>query len=174
MKPFKGNMECKVVTVESLENPYVIPLLMNCKVDNPEQISSRVPLTVQDNATFIVDLDSLANRKDVFSDDNGAWLMKGNRVKFYSLVKDSDGQVTTLERVSAEDSADIFVRRRPYICKSCPEFHRTIVSIEYGKEVEKWFPLVLVHYYSEGEPRKFVVVTHGNWKAGSAPLPPYK
>lgn len=137
MKPFKGNMECKVVTVESLENPYVIPLFMNCKVDNPELISSRVPLTVQDNATFIIDLESLANRKDVFSDDNGAWLMKGNRVKFYSLVKDSDGQVTSLERVSAEDSADIFVRRRPYICKSCPEFHKTIVSIEYGKEVEK-------------------------------------
>lgn len=173
MKPFKGNMECKVVTVESLENPYVIPLLMNCKVDNPELISSRVPLTVQDNATFIIDLDSLANRKDVFSDDNGAWLMKGNRVKFYSLVKDSDGQVTSLERVSAEDSADIFVRRRPYICKSCPEFHKTIVSIEYGKEVEKWFPLVLVHYYFEGEPRKFAVTAHGNRKAGSAPLPPY-
>ena len=106
MKPFKGNMECKVVTVESLEI-HVIPLRMNCKVDNPELISSRVPLTVQDNATFIIDLDSLANRKDVFSDDNGAWLMKGNRVKFHSLVKDSDGQVTTLERVSAEDSADI-------------------------------------------------------------------
>ena len=99
--------------------------------------------------------------------------MKGNRVKFYSVVKNSDGQVTLLKRVSAEDSADISVRRRPYSCKSCPEFHTTIVFIEYGKEVDKWFPLVLVNYYFDREPKKFAVAPHGNRKAGSTSLPPY-
>lgn len=42
-----------------------------------------------------------------------------------------------LERVLVEDSVDIFVRRRLYICKSCLEFYKIIVFIEYGKEVEK-------------------------------------
>lgn len=71
-----------------------------------------------------------------------------------------------LERVLVEDSVDIFVRRRLYICKSCLEFYKIIVFIEYGKEVEKWFLLVLVYYYFEGELRKFVVVVYGNRKVG--------
>ena len=38
---------------------------MNCKKDNPELISSRMPYAIQKTGTFIIDLDSLGNRKDV-------------------------------------------------------------------------------------------------------------
>ena len=96
--------------------------------------------------------------------------MKGNREKLYSVTKNSDGQVSSLCMVSSE--VDISVRRRPYTCKSCPHFHKTIVTIEYGKSIEKWFPLVLLNYYWEGKPRKFKVAPHGNRKPGSS-LPPY-
>ena len=64
------------------------------------------------------------------------------------------------------------MRRRPYTCKSCPQFHKTIVTIEYGKSVEKCFPLVLAHYYWEGKPKKFKVASHGNRKLGAL-VPPY-
>ena len=67
-----------MVTLENLENPFIIPLLMNCRMDNPELISSRMPYTIQENGTFIIDLNSLGHRKDIFCDDNGAWVMKGN------------------------------------------------------------------------------------------------
>ena len=149
-----------MVTLESLENPFIIPLLMNCRKDNPELISSRMPYSIQETGTFIIDLDSLGNRKDVVCDDNGAWTMKGNREKLYCDTKNLEGQVSLLRKVSSE--ADISVRRRTYICKSCPEFHKTIVTIEYGKSIEKWFSLALVHYYWEGKPRKFKVAPHGN------------
>ena len=79
-------------------------------------------------------------------------------------------KVSLLRKVSSE--ADISVRRRPYICKSCPEFHKTIFTIEYGKSIEKWFSLALVHYYWEVKPRKFKVVPHGNCKLESS-APPY-
>ena len=159
-----------MVTLESLENPFIIPLLMNCKKDNPELISSRMPYAIQKSGTFIIDLDSLGNRKDVFCDDNGAWTMKGNREKLYCVTKNFEGQVSLLYKVSSE--ADISVRRRPYICKSCPEFHKIIVTIEYGKSIDKWFSLALVHYYWEGKPRKFKVAPHGNRKPESS-APPY-
>ena len=61
--------------------------------------------------------------------------MKGNREKLYSVTKNSNGQVSSLCKVSTE--ADISVRRRPYTSKSCLQFHKTIVTIEYGKSVEK-------------------------------------
>ena len=170
MRLFEGHQGCRMVTLESLENPFIIPLLMNCRMDNPELISSRLPYSIQENGTFIIDLNSLDHRKDIFCDDNGAWVMKGNRGKLYSVTKNSEGQVSSLCKVSSE--ADISVRRRPYACKSCPQFHKTIVTIEYGKSIEKWFPLVLVHYYWEGKPRKFKVASHGNCKLGSS-VPPY-
>ena len=66
------------------------------------------------------------------------------------------------------------VRRHPYICKSCPEFHKTIVTIEYGKSINKWFSLALVHYYWEGKPRQFKVAPHGNRKPESSVPPDVK
>lgn len=88
--------------------------------------------------------------------------MKGNREKLHSaLCKDSS-------------EADISVRRHPYACKFCPQFHKIIVTIEYEKLIKKWFPLVLVHQYREAKPRKFKVASHGNRKLESLVPPSLK
>lgn len=146
--------------LERLQNPFIIPLLMNCRMDNPELISSQLPCPIQENQTFIIDLNSLAHRKDIFCDDKRSRVVKGNREKLQSAqCKDSS-------------EADISVRRQPYACKFCPQFHKIIVTIEYGKLIKKWFPLVLVHQYREAKPRKFKVASHGNRKLESL-VPPY-
>ena len=72
-------MMTRMVMLESLENPFIIPLLKNCRMDNPELISSRLPYPIQENETFIIDLNSLAHRKDIFCDDKRSRVMKGNR-----------------------------------------------------------------------------------------------
>ena len=134
---------------------------MNCTNDNEEPISSsvHVPHAIQENGTFLIDLDKLANRKDVFADDNGVWTMKGSRSKSYSVEKDAVGQVVSLNK--SQEIADIIVRRRPYVCKSCPDHHKTVISIEYGKDRDRWYPIVLLHYYFDGEPKEFTVAAHG-------------
>ena len=163
--PFRANRDCKIVNLESIENPFVVLLLMNCKNDNEELISSSVPHAIQENGTFLIDLDKLANRKDVFAGDNGVWTIKGSQSKSYSVEKDADGQVVSLNK--SQENSDIIVRRRPYVCKSCPDYHKTIISIEYGKDIDKWYPIVLLHYYFDGEPKEFTVAAHGNRKAKS-------
>jgi len=45
---------------------------MNCKRDHERLISSTVPFAIQENATFLIDIDELPNRKDVFCDDDGS------------------------------------------------------------------------------------------------------
>lgn len=90
--------------------------------------------------------------------------MKGSRNKSYSVEKDADGQVVSLNK--SQENADI-VRRRPYVCKSCSDYHKTIISIEYGKDIDKWYPIVLLHYNFDGEPQEFPVAAHGNRKAKS-------
>ena len=130
--------------------------MMNCKRDNEHMISSTVPFAIQENATFLIDIDKLPNRKDVFCDDNGSWKSNGSPEKLYIINKDKNGNVVSLARCEMEDEGDVTVHRLPYICKSCPEFHKTIISIEYGKSITEWFPIVLLRYYFEGEEKKLV------------------
>ena len=66
----------------------VAPLLMNAREDSPDLVSTAVPVGVQQNASFIVDLDALRNRKDLLSDDNGSWKMTGAGLKFFTVNKE--------------------------------------------------------------------------------------
>ena len=169
VKLYNGNVDCKIITLESLDNPYVVPFLMNCLEDNPTMISSAVPSGIQDNATFILNLGALGSRKDLYSDDNGSWVMTGCKTKFYIAVKDEEGKVVELEKVNNEASSDVAVRRRTYMCSSCSSYHKTIVSIEFVKDIAKWFPLVLLDYHFDGKPTKFKVTKHGNRTSSNMP-----
>jgi len=87
-KLYNGNVECKMLTLENLDNPSVVPVLMNCQEENPTIISKAVPIGIQDNATFVLNLDTLEIRKDLFSDENGWWTMTGCKAKFYNIERD--------------------------------------------------------------------------------------
>ena len=80
--------------------------------------------------------------------------MTGCRVNYFQVQKEG-GRVITLEKMGTEKEAHLVIRRT-YVCKLCPTFHRTVVSIEYGKEIEKWFPIVHVSYRFDGSPKSFL------------------
>ena len=169
LKLYNANIKCKIVDLESLENPYIIPFLFNCQSDNEDMISTSVPTRIQQNATFVLDISALGNRADLYADENGVWKMTGCRPKYYTIDRDENGRVVEMERVRNEGNADVVVRRRSYTCSSYPLYHRTIVSIEFSKDIDKWFPLVLLHYHYDGKPRKFKVEKHGNRTSSNMP-----
>lgn len=70
---------------------------MNAKEDRPDLVSTAIPMGVQESASFIVDLDSLPNCKDLFSDDNGSWKMTGVWLKFFRVQKEG-GQVVSIKK----------------------------------------------------------------------------
>lgn len=43
------------------------------------------------------------------------------------------------------------------------------MSIEYGKDIDKWFPLILLYYQFDGKPTKFKVEKHGNRTSSNMP-----
>ena len=90
--------------------------------DSPNLVSIAVAMAVQQNASFIVDLHALPNRKDLFSDDKGSWKMTGTRLKFFKINKEGR-HVVSIEKVASEQEAHISIRRRSYVCKSCTSFH---------------------------------------------------
>ena len=103
---------------DSLENPFLIPFLFNCQSDNGHLISTALPAGIQQNATFVLDISTLANRSDLYADENGAWKMTGCRPKYYSIVEDENGRVAELERVHDHIKCDVVVRGRTYTCSS--------------------------------------------------------
>lgn len=99
-KLYNGNSECKVVSIENLDNPYVAPLMMNCQDENPYLISKAVPIGYQDNGTFVLNIDALQHRKELYSDENGSRVMTGCKAKFYTIIRDEEGKVAELEKVN--------------------------------------------------------------------------
>ena len=135
--------------------------------DTPNLISTRVPSRCQENASFIIDLDALDSREDIYCDDNGVWLSTGCKSKLFTIERGADNRVRNLTKVAnGEDPtlADVTVCRRTYRCKSCPTYHRTIVSVQFNKDIQQWFPLVLLTYYFDGKSITFEVESHGNRK----------
>lgn len=73
------------------------------------------------------------------------------------------------KKVDAQASADVAVKRRTYTCSSYTSYHKTIVPIQFAKDIEKWFPLVLLNYNFDGEPRRFKIKNHGNRTSSNMP-----
>ena len=90
--------------------------------------------------------------------------MTGCKAKFYTIIRDEEGKVAELEKVNTQASSDVVVRRRTYTCSSYTSYHKTIVSIEFGKDIEKWFSNNF-----DGEPSKFTVKKHGNRTSSNMP-----
>ena len=65
-------------------------------------------------------------------------------------------------------SADVAVKRT-YTCSSYTSNHKTIVSMEFAKDIEKWFPLALLNYNFDGDPTRFKIKKHGNQTSSNIP-----
>ena len=130
-----------VVDLESSDNADVAPILVNGK-DPPNLISTQVPSLCQENALFIIDLDALENRKDVYSDDNGVWRPTGCKSKMFNVERGAGGEVINLIKVGKGGRSgfpDVTVCRRTYVCMSCPLIPQNIGD----RRVWKKYPAVV-------------------------------
>ena len=84
------------------------------------------PLGVTDNASFVIDLDSV-QFEDLKADDLGVW--KSTGVKRSDFIITSKGE-TRFQVGRSRGSAHYTLLRRYYVHGTCPSFHRLIVSIE--------------------------------------------
>ena len=87
-----------MINLESLESPFVVPLMITCPNDHIQLVSTSIPNSIQENESFIINLEKLSNWKGVSTDDNGAWTLKGSRCRSYSVKNDGDGRVVALNK----------------------------------------------------------------------------
>ena len=110
---------------------------MNCHKDNLELVSNAVPCGIQQNASLLINLDALEERKDIYSDNNGVWIQTACKTKYFTTTQTTDDHVLGLTRASREEQGEITVRRCSYVNKSCSTCHKFMVTIKHGKQIKQ-------------------------------------
>ena len=154
--------------LEAAGNDIVVPIMLNATGLYRGHISTVQPRSVENNVSFIVDLDCLEDPEDLLSDDLGSWVQSRTSTNFYSIEKDKGGIVTNVRSGSSHEIEEtIKVTRRPFINKSDCSLKKTVVNIED-------FNLVYVVYSFIGEGHAIKVKPHGNSKINLPFIRTYK
>lgn len=97
------------------------------------KICSVQPTHISRNVSFVVDLASLDDHKDIRADENGVWRRMGAPVAFVSIVTDPDGSLKVFRRRKMGSlSSHYKLSRTYYRHSSSPDFSRIITTV-HGK-----------------------------------------
>ena len=70
-------------------------------------ICSKQPLSVNKNATFIIDQSKLPTRNDVFADDMGVWRHTGSPSQYFKVKKNDSGGLLELTSLGKKRPKDM-------------------------------------------------------------------
>ena len=100
---------------------------------DPLRVCSIQPLSVQANATFVVDTSKLASVKDLTADDNGAWQPTGKPCTWFRVLFDDSGNVSKVYKLSHKPAVltkYTYALYRYYSRhQTCGDFKRTVATI---------------------------------------------
>jgi hypothetical protein len=85
-------------------------------------------VAIQNNVTFVVDLDALDDPEDLMSDDLGAWEQTKTRTKSYKVTF-KNGSPNSARKVNDGSEGSFQVFRRSYVNRSDRSLRKTIVNI---------------------------------------------
>lgn len=93
-------------------------------------ICKRLPISVDCNSVFVVDMSQLAHPRDIVCDDMGSWKWGGSYRVW--LEVDEIGCVKILGKKLPEKSDLPFYRvwKRYYVNKSSPDLKKLVITIE--------------------------------------------
>ena len=152
----------KMVTNDS--NISILKLLLSL---DPSFICARVPCSVARNCSYVVNLNVLEDPEDIKCDDMGAWNQSKCATKFYEAAEDSPDGDIEISRVYEDNERTYKVVRRPYINKSSPDLHKTVVLIREPRMTS--FSKAFVKYWFKGREHIVDIKAHGNAKSKTIP-----
>jgi len=133
---YNGNKMLPVFSKSTTREHYSIETLTKLLLDTDSSVAkgkrevcSTQPVQVCHNASFLVDLHSLADAMDIRADENGVWDRKGSPVTYVSVHK--NGSTTTVYKRSklGSHAHHYKVTRVYYRHSSSPDFTRIITTV---------------------------------------------
>ena len=127
---FKGDKELPIYSRVSSGYAVgdVVNILLNSNMDE-RRVCTVQPLSVSENATFVVDVDTV-HFQDLKADDLGVWLPTGTKL-FFCFT--SSGSLKIAQKATAElrsESCYYTLTCRYYVHKTYDKFHRQLVDVK--------------------------------------------
>ena len=93
MDYFQGDEELPIWRrgTKSLSSNEVLRYLLFEREYIKPWICQKIPLSVNRNTTFIIDLSKLLSRKDIFADDMGVWKHSDSPSQYFQVKKNDSG-----------------------------------------------------------------------------------
>lgn len=88
----------------------IICLLLHPKLQSSKFACSMVPTSINENVSFIVDLDCLEDPRDVLADDMGGWRNNGVHMTYFSVTL-SPHKVDEVNRCHSPHTASHILKR---------------------------------------------------------------
>ena len=134
-----------------------------------EPVCIEVPLQVMENASFLVDLDSLVHPHDCNADDLGKWSHTGSPKSYISVDHNVRGDILDLKitRQKRNDADFIMVVKHYHHHDKEAKYHKRL-SFLYDSKWQR-HRLVLLQYYYEEEEVQLKLKQHGNSKNSNEP-----
>ena len=92
-----------------------------------EKVCTVQPLSVTENASFVVDIDAVSFQ-DLKADDLGSWNATGTKKSYFRFQP--SGSLRVSDKRPANSSDYYTMTRRYYVHKTYARFHRQIVDIK--------------------------------------------
>ena len=98
-------------------------------------VCKKQPLSVNQNATFIVDQSKLPSRNDIFADDMGVWKHNGSPSQYFKVKTSDSGELRELislgKKRPIEMSLDVYRIKKNYSYHhAASDLSRTVIFIE--------------------------------------------
>lgn len=106
----------------------LVSILLKSDSDQ-EKVCSVQPLSVTENASFVIDVD-VVNFNDLKADDLGVWSTTGTKKSFFRFTPSGTLRVSDKRPTAATQSNYYTLVRRYYVHTSYEHFHRQIVDIK--------------------------------------------
>ena len=110
----------------------IVHLLLFPGLHDSRFTCSKVPTSIHQSASFIIDLNCLDSHKDILADDMGVW--KNNRVDTtYVSVLFCEGHVTNVKKLKSSDSfTEAYSVKRVYRVHNTDTTLKKITAYIYG------------------------------------------
>jgi len=111
----------------------IVRILLNPSLKSSKFLCSKVPTSISEGVSFVVDLNSLENADDLSSDDMGVW--RNNRVDTaYAEVTMGKSSVHLVKKCSAKDTkSNTYKVKRVYRVHATDNTLKKITAFIYGK-----------------------------------------
>ena len=126
------------------------------------KVCQRMPLCVNQNLMFLINLDKFRSEKDILCDGNGIWSQTSTKNKYYTRM---ENEFILSSEQSYGDSAFIRTKRLSFKHSTSHDFHRVILFVWLHNGVDETLhELGFIQYFFDQDEHLVNAPPHGNSK----------